>query len=145
MNQFKCDPMKEEYVVRKRNSLFKFSPEVEYKDLAPIFPELFRFFMKLADQYPEEGEEEYIEMLIQLNLRDLKNNKKPIGHNREARYRMIFPLGREGVQFFIYPRIDEDESEIGMITDKISKFLAEKGLEHEVLWDRMKFLLKKKD
>jgi len=134
-----------EMVVTKRNSTFKFADDVEYTDLAEVFPELFRLFMEVADQYPEESGEEYIEMLIRLNLRDMERNKKPMGHNREARYRMIFPIDREGVQFFIYPRIAEEESEIDMVTDEISDFLTEKGLEHEVIWDELEFLMEEKD
>ncbi|MGM0510223.1 MAG: hypothetical protein ACQESD_03750 [Thermoplasmatota archaeon] len=59
-------------VVTKRNSTFKFADDVEYTDLAEVFPELFRLFMEVADQYPEESGEEYMEMLIRLNLRDLE-------------------------------------------------------------------------
>ena len=39
----------EEYETFKRNSLIRFTEDVEYKDLAPIFPELYREFMNLAD------------------------------------------------------------------------------------------------
>ena len=135
----------EEFEITKRNSLFKFSDDIEYKDLAPVFPELFRLFMNVADQYPEESGEEYMEMLIRLNMTDLEKNQKPPGHNREARYRMIFPIDREGVQFFIYPRIDEEESEIDKITEEISKFLEQNGLEHEIEWDQMTLLMEEKD
>lgn len=134
-----------EMVVTKRNSLFKFADDVEFKDLAPIFPELFDLFMNVCDQYPEDSGEEYMEMLIRLNLRDLEENRKPMGHNREARYRMIFPIDREGVQFFIYPRIDEEESEIDMITEEVSGFLDKNDLDHEIEWDQMDFLMEEED
>lgn len=138
--------MKEkEYEIKKRNSLFRFPEEVEFKDLAPIFPELFDLFMDLADQYPEDSGEEYIEMLIRMNLHDLEQNRKPVGHNREARYRMIFPLDRERVEFFIYPRIEEEESEIDMITSEISDFLEKNDLKHEIVWNEMRFLKEEKD
>ncbi len=134
-----------EFEVTKHNSLIRFDEEVEFKDLAPIFPELYRLFMDVAEQYPEESGEELIQMLIRLNLKDLNNNRKPMGHNREARYRMIFPLERENVEFFLYPRIDEEESEIEEITAEISEFLAENGFEHEILWDEMDYLMEEKD
>ncbi|MFO7791455.1 MAG: hypothetical protein R6W73_00550 [Candidatus Saliniplasma sp.] len=138
--------MKEkEFEIKKRNSLFRFPKEVEFKDLAPIFPELFDLFMDLADQYPEDSGEEYIEMLIRLNLKDLEQNRKPVGHNREARYRMIFPLDRDHVEFFIYPRIDEEESEIDMITSEISDFLDKNDLKHEIIWNEMRFLKEEKE
>lgn len=141
------DMEEKEMVVTKRNSLFKFAEDVEYRDLAPIFPELYELFMDIADQYPEEGGEEFMQMLIRLNLRDLKDNEKPAGHNREARFRIIFPRDREGVQFFIYPRVSEEEAEeeIDMITEEVSSFLTESGLEHEVIWDQMEFLMEEKD
>ncbi len=134
-----------EFDIIKRSSLFRFAEEVEFKDLAPIFPELFDLFMDIADQYPEDSAEEYIEMLIRMNLEDLQQNRKPMGHNREARYRMIFPIDRDRVEFFIYPRIDEEESEIDMITNKISDFLDKNDLEHEILWNEMRFLKEEKD
>lgn len=141
--------MKEEEEVEmetvKKNSLFKFADDVEFKDLAPIFPELFDLFMNTADQYPEESGEEFMEMLIRMNVDDQEKNSKPPGHNREARYRMIFPLDKEGVQFFVYPRIDEEESEVDRITDEISDFLEEEGLEHEVIWDQMELLMEEKE
>jgi len=136
---------KKDMEVTKHNSLIRFDEELEYRDLAPIFPELYAYFMEVTDQYPKDDDESYIQMLIRQNLKDLQNNKKPIGHNREARYRMIFPLGRENVEFFLYPRIPEDESEIEEITAEISEFLDDKGLEHEIIWDKMEYLMEEKD
>ncbi len=129
----------------KHNSTIRFEEDVEFKDLTPIFPELYTLFMDLAEQIPDEGGDEFMQMMIDQNLKDLRNNKKPPGHNREARYRMIFPLGRENVEFILYPRIAEEESEIEMITSEISDFLEENGLEHEVIWDEMEFLMEEKD
>ncbi|MFP3872728.1 MAG: hypothetical protein ACOC55_02465 [Candidatus Natronoplasma sp.] len=131
--------------VTKHNSTIRFTEDVEYKDLVQIFPELYRTFMELADQVPEEGGEEFMEMIIDQNLKDLRSNRKPPGHNREARYRMIFPLGRENVEFTLYPRIPEEESEIEEITGEISEFLEENDLEHEVIWDQMEYLMEEKD
>ncbi len=133
-----------EIITKKRNSLFVFPEKFQYKDLAPVFPELFDYFMRICDQYPVDSGEEYMLMLIRQNMRDLEMNRKPMGHNREARYRMIFPKDRKDVQFFIYPRIAEEESEIDEITEKISNFLDEKGLKHEIFWDQMEFLKEEK-
>ncbi len=127
-------------VTKKRNSLFLFPEDFQFKDLAPAYPELYDYFMRICDQYPEDAGEEYMVMLIRQNLKDLTNNRKPMGHNREARYRMIFPYKRERVQFFVYPRIAEEESEIEEITKKISDFFKKKKIEHEILWDQMEFL-----
>jgi len=134
-----------EMVVTKHNSLIRFDEDTEYKDLAPVFPTLYRLFMELADQYPDDSKEEYTEMLIRQNLKDLQNNRKPTGHNREARYRMIFPIDRDRVEFYLYPRIAEEESEIEEITAEISNFLEENDLEHEILWDEMEYLMEEKD
>ncbi len=134
-----------EMVVTKHNSMIRFDEEVEYKDLAPIFPELYELFMEVADQEVEDGGEEYKQMLIRQNLKDLKNNRKPTGHNKEARYRLIFPLDRENVEFFLYPRIDEEESEIEEITAEISNFLETNGFEHEIIWDEMEYLKEEED
>lgn len=134
-----------EMEVTKHNSLIRLDEEFEYKDLAPVFPELYNLFMEVADQDSEEEGEEYKQMLIRQNLKDLKNNKKPPGHNKEARYRMIFPLDRDKVEFFLYPRIAEEESEIEEITAEISNFLKENGFEHEIIWDEMEYLMEEKD
>ncbi|MBS3817528.1 MAG: hypothetical protein KGY76_08210 [Candidatus Thermoplasmatota archaeon] len=134
-----------EMEVTKHNSLIRFEGDVEYKDLAPVFSELYTLFMDIADQYPEDGGEEYMQMLIRQNLKDLKNNSKPTGHNREARYRMIFPLDVENIEFFLYPRIPEEESEIEEITSEISNFLDDNDLEHEIIWDEMEYLMEEKD
>jgi len=131
--------------VTKHNSLIRFDQDIEYKDLAPVFPDLYRLFMELADQYPDESKKEYTEMLIRQNLKDLQNNRKPTGHNREARYRMIFPIDREHVEFYLYPRIAEEESQIEEITAEISNFLEENGLDHEIIWDDMEYLKEEKD
>ncbi len=134
-----------EMEVTKHNSTIRFDDDIEYKDLLPVFPELYRLFMDLADQFPEDNGEEYIRMLIDQNLKDLRNNRKPPGHNREARYRMIFPLERDHVEFILYPRIPEEESEIEDITAEISEFLEENDLGHEVVWDEMEYLMEEKD
>ncbi len=134
-----------EMEVTKHNSLIRFEEGIEYKDLASIFPDLYRLFMELGEQYPDESKKEVTEMLIRQNLKDLQNNRKPTGHNREARYRMIFPIDREHVEFYLYPRIDEEESEIEEITSEISNFLEEHGLKHEIIWDDMEYLMEEKD
>ncbi len=134
-----------EIVTTKRNSLFRFDEDVDYKDLVDIFPELLRHFLDVSDQYPEEEGEEFVEMLIRQNLKDLKNNRKPMGYNREARYRMIFPVDRERVEFFIYPRIPEEESEIEDVVSEISGLLEENDLPHEIIWDEMEYLKEEKD
>lgn len=133
-----------EIVIKKRNSLFVFPEDFQYKDLAPIYPELYEYFMRVCNQYPEEGGNEYMLMLIEQNMKDLRKNRKPLGHNREARYRMIFPYGSDKVQFFVYPRISEEESKITEITDKISMFLKNKDIDHDILWDQMEFLMEEK-
>ncbi|MEF8874362.1 MAG: hypothetical protein V5A88_06805 [Candidatus Thermoplasmatota archaeon] len=134
-----------EMEVTKHNSTIRFDEDIEYRDLLPVFPELYRLFMDLADQYPEDSGEEFMQMLIDQNLKDLRNNRKPPGHNREARYRMIFPLGRGNVEIILYPRIPEDESEIEEITAEISEFLEENELDHEIVWDQMEYLMEEKD
>lgn len=131
-----------ELVVKKRNCLFRFPEDMQYRDLAPVFPELLDFFMRISDQYPEDSGEEYMETLIRLNLKDLVANNKPMGHNREARYRMIFPRDTDRVEFFVYPRISEEESKIDHIVKQLSEFFKERDMEHELVWDLMRSLMK---
>jgi hypothetical protein len=119
--------------MKARSGHFIFDKKVRYKDLAPVFRALFIKFLEDTNQMPDEKEN--VEVLIEENLRDLKKNRKPEGHNREGFMRMIFPIVPKGVQFYIYTRAKTIETVTAAET--ISRTLTKHRLKHTVEWDKM--------
>ena len=100
-----------------------------YKDLAPVFPEILRSALVIADQVPEEEE---LTMIIQLNLDDLEKNRKPEGYIRKARIRMVFPLDRKEFYLQSYnPKIVD----LGKIRETVSEILTRGGVGFDVTED----------
>ena len=62
----------------------------DYKDLAPVFPDILKLFLEEIGQMPDE--EEILQMFIELNMIDLELNRKPEGYNRKGKFRMVFPM-----------------------------------------------------
>ena len=101
----------------------------DYKDLAPVFPEILRSALVIADQVPEEEE---LTMIIQLNLDDLEKNRKPEGYIRKARIRMVFPLDRKEFYLQSYnPKIVD----LGKIREPVSEILTRGGVGFDVTED----------
>ena len=101
----------------------------DYKDLAPVFPEILRSALVIADQVPEEEE---LTMIIQLNLDDLEKNRKPEGYIRKARIRMVFPLDRKEFYLQSYnPKIVD----LGQIRETVSEILTRGGVGFDVTED----------
>ncbi|CDF30554.1 hypothetical protein [Methanomethylophilus alvi] len=101
----------------------------DYKDLAPVFPEILRSALVIADQVPEEEE---LTMIIQLNLDDLEKNRKPEGYIRKARIRMVFPLDRKEFYLQSYnPKIVD----LGKIRETVSEILTRGGVGFDVTED----------
>ncbi|MEM2870435.1 MAG: hypothetical protein QW379_08470 [Thermoplasmata archaeon] len=110
-----------------------FTKKVKYKDLAKVFPDLMKLFLKESGQMPED--EALTRVLIKTNMVDLQNNRKPEGFNRDNKLRMIFPITKGEVSFYIYRSTRSEE--VVRITELLSAFLKSKGLPHRVDWDRM--------
>ena len=101
----------------------------DYKDLAPVFPDILRSALVIADQVPEEEE---LTMIIQLNLDDLEKNRKPEGYIRKARIRMVFPLDRKEFYLQSYnPKIVD----LGKIRETVSEILTRGGVSFDVTED----------
>lgn len=101
----------------------------DYKDLAPVFPEILRSALVIADQVSEEEE---LTMIIQLNLDDLEKNRKPEGYIRKARIRMVFPLDRKEFYLQSYnPKIVD----LGKIRETVSEILTKGGVGFDVTED----------
>lgn len=120
--------------MKVRSGHIVFSNDTEFKDLVPIYKELYMKFLQETDQVAAEPEE--LDVMIKVNMLDLRRNRKPQGFNRIGNMRLIFPITDDNmVQFYIYGQSKSED--IARVTDSISRFLDKKGFSHEVHWDRM--------
>ena len=116
-------------MANKSSVHFILKGKTDYKDLAPVFPEILRSALVIADQVPEEEE---LTMIIQLNLDDLEKNRKPEGYIRKARIRMVFPLDRKEFYLQSYnPKIVD----LGKIRETVSEILTRGGVGFDVTED----------
>lgn len=126
--------------MRAESGHIRFDKKVKYSDILPIYRDVFERFLEETDQIPED-EPEYTDVLVEQNLLDLRNNRKPEGYNRSGSMRMMFPIS-DDVELYFYGR--GNDSEVPRITELVSKMLKKEGLKHEVEWDQMLLLEKKK-
>ncbi|MEW5759558.1 MAG: hypothetical protein AB1779_02185 [Candidatus Thermoplasmatota archaeon] len=116
-----------------RNGNIVFPKRIKYKDLAPIFPQLLRKFLDETNQLGDD--DNYVESLIRNNVNDLKKNKKPEGYIRNNKMRLIFPITKGEVKFYVYRATRSED--VTKVTKSISKFLKSKHIPHKVNWDEM--------
>ena len=126
--------------MRARSGHIKFDKNVKWKNLVSSFRPLFLKFLEETQQLPEDMES--VDVLIEENLRDLRNNRKPEGYNREGLMRMIFPISNQ-VEFYLYGR--GKTIEVARVTEQLSRILQKYRLKHTIEWDRLKVLADKKE
>lgn len=126
--------------MKARSGHFVFDKKVRFKDLVPAFRPMFTKFLEETGQMP--AEKENLEVLVEENLRDLRKNTKPEGHNRDGFMRMIFPIVPKGVQFYIYTRAKTTETV--RVTETMSRILHKYKLKHTIEWDKMALYADKK-
>jgi len=105
---------------------FVLKGKADYKDLAPVFPDILKMFLESIDQMPEE--EELLQMLIELNTNDLELNRKPEGYNRKGKVRLVFPMDSKEFYLKTYSK----SSELRPIADKISEMLTAANIKFEI-------------
>ena len=98
----------------------------DYKDLAPVFPDILKMFLESIDQMPEE--EELLQMLIELNTIDLEMNRKPEGYNRKGKVRLVFPM--ESKEFYI--KTYSKTTDLKPIAENISDMLKSAGVKFDM-------------
>jgi len=99
----------------------------DYKDLAPIFPNILNMLLTEMDQIPED--EEILEMFMEMNVSDLERNRKPEGYNRKGKIRLVFPMDRK--EFYI--RTHSKNTDISSLGDRIAGLLKDAGIKFTVL------------
>ncbi len=125
--------------MRSKTGHIIFPKKTKYSDLVPVYRDLYMRFLEDTGQLEEEEERNH--MLVRLNLLDLENNRKPEGHNRNCRTKMVFPLSEGNIQFYI--KANARTSEVTKVTESISQFLNDKGMDHTIEWDRLRRFEKK--
>ena len=98
----------------------------DYKDLAPVFPEMLRILLEEIEQIPED--EEIMEMFIELNVSDLSRNRKPEGYNRKGRVRLVFPMDKK--EFYL--KSHSKNADLNSLTTKYTAILKEAKIKFEV-------------
>lgn len=126
--------------MRARSGHVQFDKKVRWKQLVPAFRPLFLKFLEETQQLPEDMES--VDVLIEENLRDLRNNRKPEGYNRDGAMRLIFPIS-DKVEFYVYGR--GKVLEVARVTEQLSRVLQKYRLKHTIEWDRLLFLADKKE
>jgi hypothetical protein len=128
---------KKGFGMRSKTGHIIFPKNMKYKDLVPVYRDLYMRFLKETGQVEEEEERNH--MLVRLNLLDLEKNRKPEGHNRNCRTKMVFPIRKGKIEFYI--KGNTRSSEITQVTESISKFLNDNDIDHEVEWDKLRYLV----
>src|SRR2546425_11352229 len=75
--------------MRAHSGHVKFDRSVTWKKLLPAFRPLFMKFLEESGQMSPDPE--ILAVLIEENLRDLREHRKPEGYNREGTMRRGFP------------------------------------------------------
>jgi len=118
--------------MRAHSGHFKFDRSVTWKKLLPAFRPLFMKFLEESGQMSPDPE--ILAVLIEENLRDLRENRKPEGYNREGTMRMIFPISKN-VEFYVYSKTKT--TEVGRVVESLSRILQKYRLKHTVEWDKL--------
>lgn len=108
------------------------SEETSYKDLEPIFEEIYTRFLDETKQLRGKEDKTVRKMLLALNLRDLKENRKPQGYNRGEGTRLVFPIVDGPIEFYVE---GSRKFEVGRVADSICGVLMFNGIEYRTGWD----------
>ena len=118
--------------MRAHSGHVRFDRTVTWKKLMPAFRALFTKFLEESGQMPQDPE--ILAVLLEENLRDLRENRKPEGYNREGTMRMMFPISKN-VEFYVYSRTKT--TEVGRVVEALSRVLQKYRLKHGVEWDKL--------
>lgn len=106
---------------------FIFEEDFDYKDLAPVFPDIFKYVLNENGHFQSDEDLETREMYIELNMQDILANRKPEGYNRRGRFRMIFPIDKK--EFYIKGSANK-QADIKRIGGTIDNLLSTTNICH---------------
>ncbi|TLZ70865.1 MAG: hypothetical protein E6K10_06825 [Methanobacteriota archaeon] len=118
--------------MRAHSGHVRFDRSVTWRKLLPAFRPLFMRFLEESGQVPTDPE--VLAVLLEENLRDLRENRKPEGYNRDNAMRMIFPISKN-VEFYVYSKTKT--TEVGRVVEQLSRVLQKYRLKHSVDWDKL--------
>lgn len=114
---------------------FVFDVNFQWKTLEKCFTDIFNVIK--GDKKITQEEEQVIMVKLELNLREIQNNKKPLGfHSDDTELTMIFPLDRKEM---IISHYNPSES-VTEAAEKISKILKAKKIKFSLEFDKMKLI-----
>ena len=109
-----------------------FEDKFQWKNLEKAFPELWGMISSETKQNVED--EQYDQVALELNMKEIEKNKKPMGYIKEgSKYRMIFPQNVN--EMIIYRGVPSED--IKEITEKVQKILKNKKIKTTVDYDKM--------
>ena len=112
--------------MKQDRTTFIFDEKISYKDLAPVYTELYKAFLVWAKQEDSS--------LLELDLNDLKEDRKPAGYIRNGSMKLIFPILKEeeNIEFYIY---NKEPGYMNMVIKDIGSILKRYNLKHEIKTD----------
>jgi len=125
--------------MKARSGHIRFDESVTWRKLLPAFRQMLVTFLEESGQMPEDPE--VLEVLVEENLRDLRENRKPEGYNRESGIRMIFPIG-DANELYIYSKLRQGD--VPRVVDAVSRVLQKYKLRHTIEWDRLRVFAERK-
>ncbi len=110
-----------------------FPDDFQWKYLEKSYKGLMELFFEETGELEEEPD--HRDVIIYINMVDIKNNRKPEGYNREGKLRMVFPLHRKEITI-LSPL---PESYVRDVSESLSRYLTGKKIKHNLEFDLMKY------
>jgi len=117
-----------------------FDENFQWKDLEKYFPDMWEIVE--SESKLNQEEKQFDDILLELNMEEIRKNKKPFGYRREnTRFKMIFPQDRK--ELTIYRNIISEDIE--ELTEKVAHEIRNKKIKYTLKYDQMLSIkLKKK-
>ncbi|MGC8646573.1 MAG: hypothetical protein ACP5T9_03465 [Thermoplasmata archaeon] len=115
-----------------------FGDDFEWEDLEKVFPDMLKYFIEEARI--EKTESMNLNAIIEVNMIDIKHNRKPEGFNREEKLRFYFnELDGKKQMIILRDKVIPNE-EIKSIVEKLNRFLNSKKIENHVEYDKLFYI-----
>ncbi len=117
-----------------------FDNNFQWTDLEKYFPDMWEIIE--SESKLNQEEKQYDDILLELNMEEIRKNKKPFGYRREnSKFKMIFPQNRKEIT--IYRNIISEEIE--ELTERVAHEIRGKKIKYTLKYDEMLSIkLKKK-
>ncbi len=106
-----------------------------WKSLEKVFPEIFGI-IKGKKELSQEEEQHYT-VKLELNMREISNDKKPLGfHSEENGLTLIFPLDSHEMTI----ANNSSSEKVYDAAEEVSKLLKTKKIKFKLEYDKMKLI-----